>query len=81
MHEWGNAREALPNLGLFLDLGGVDSYPAQCVRAGNHRLWAGPRVWPQLDLRSEAGAGVDGEHPLPFALHPLTRAAPAAPPR
>lgn len=80
MHEWGNARETLPNLGLFMDLGGVDSYPAHCVRAGNNKLWAGPRVWAQLDLRSEAAAGVDGEWPLPFALRLLTRpASPAAP--
>ena len=78
-HEWGNPREKLPNLGLFLDLGGVDSYPTHCVRAANNKFWAGPRVWPQLDLRSEAAAGVDGEWPLPFALRLLTRpAAPAA---
>jgi hypothetical protein len=75
MAAWGNARETLPSLGLFMDLGGTDSYPAHCVRAGNNRLWAGPRVWPQLDLRSEAAAGVDGEWPLPFALHLLTRPA------
>lgn len=74
LHEWGNPREALPNLGLFMDLGGVDSYPAHCVRAGNDKLWAGPRVWPLLELRSEAAAGVDGQWPLPFALRLLTRA-------
>ncbi|TFZ02792.1 hypothetical protein EZ313_16245 [Ramlibacter henchirensis] len=80
LHEWGNPRESLPNLGLFLDLGGVDSYPTHCVRAANNQLWAGPRAWPLLDLRSEAAAGVDGEWPLPFALRLLTRpAAPAAP--
>lgn len=79
LHEWGNARETLPNLGLFMDLGGVDSYPTHCVRAANNKLWAGPRVWPLLDLRSEAAAGVDGEWPLPFALRLLTRpATPAA---
>jgi hypothetical protein len=73
LHEWGNARETLPNLGLFLDLGGLDSYPAHCARAANNSLWAGPRVWPLLDLRSEGAAGVDGEWPLPFALRLLTR--------
>ena len=78
MHAWGNARETLPSLGLFMDLGGTDSYPAQCTRAANDSLWAGPRVWPQLDLRSEAAAGVDGEWPLPFALHLLTRPPPPA---
>jgi len=80
LHEWGNPREAWASLGLFIDLGGVDSYPAHCVRAANNTLWAGPRVWPLLDLRSEAAAGVDGEWPLPFALRLLTRpATPAAP--
>lgn len=80
MHQRGNARETLPNLGLFIDLGGVDSYPTHCVRAANNKLWAGPRVWPLLDLRSEAAAGVDGEWPLPFALRLLTQpASPAAP--
>ena len=77
MPEWGNPGETLASLGLFMDLGGVDSYPAHCTRAANNSLWAGPRVWPLLDLRSEAGAGVDGEWPLPFALHLLTR--PASP--
>lgn len=80
LHEWGTPRESLPNLGLFMDLGGVDDYPAHCVRAANNQLWAGPRVWPLLDLRSEAAAGADGEWPLPFALRLLTRpATPAAP--
>jgi hypothetical protein len=78
LHGWGTPRESLPNLGLFMDLGGDDSYPAHCVRAANGKLWAGPRVWPQLDLRSEAAAGVDGEWPLPFALRLLTRPTPPA---
>lgn len=73
MHAWGNARETLPNLGLFMDLGGVDSYPAQCARATNNSAWASPRIWPKLDLRSEGSAGIDGEWPFPFALHLLTR--------
>ncbi|HVE55145.1 MAG TPA: hypothetical protein VNB23_17325 [Ramlibacter sp.] len=77
---WGNAREALPNLGLFIDLGGADSYPPHCERAANDKLWAGPRVWPLLDLRSEAAAGADGEWPLPFPLRLLTQPTlPAAP--
>lgn len=77
-HEWGNARESLPSLALFMDLGGEDSYPAQCARAANNRFWAAPRVWPQLDLPSEAAGGVDGEWPLPFPLRLLTRREPAA---
>lgn len=77
MHAWGNARENLPSLGLFLDLGGDDSYPAHCTRVANDRLWAGPRTWPLLDLRSEAAAGADGEWPLPFPIRLLTRPSPA----
>lgn len=81
LHEWGNARESVPSLGLFMDLGGVDSYPTHCGRAANNSLWAGPRVWPLLDLRSEGAAGVDGQWPLPFPLRLLTRpATPAAAP-
>lgn len=80
MHAWGTSREALPNIGLFMDLGGADSYPPQCARAANNQLWAGPRTWPQLDLRSEAGAGVDGEWPLPLALRLLTRTSATRPP-
>ena len=71
--EWGDVRESLPNLGLFMDLGGSDSYPAHCARAANNRRWSGPRVWPLLNLPSEAAAGIDGEWPLPFPLRLLTR--------
>jgi hypothetical protein len=78
MQAWGNARETVPSLGLFMDLGGVDTYPTHCTRVANDSLWSGPRVWPQLDLRSESAAGVDGEWPMPFALHLLTRAVPPA---
>ena len=56
-----------------MDLGGSDSYPAHCARAANNRRWSGPRVWPLLNLPSEAAAGVDGEWPLPFPLRLLTR--------
>lgn len=80
-HQWGNVRETLPNLGLFMDLGGADRYPAHCARAANDSFWTGPRVWPLLDLRSEAAAGGDGEWPLPFDLRLLTRPPTPAPPR
>lgn len=73
LNEWGTPRETLPNLGLFIDLGGVDSYPTQCARAANNTLWAGPRAWPLLGLPSESAAGVDGQWPMPFALRLLTR--------
>lgn len=77
LHEWGNPRETVPSLGLFMDLGGADSYPPHCERVANDRLWAGPRAWPQLHLRSEAAAGADGEWALPFPLRLMTR--PVAP--
>ncbi|TWO66056.1 hypothetical protein FN976_27135 [Caenimonas sedimenti] len=79
-HAWGNSRETLPNLGLFMDLGGADSYPAHCALAANDKLWAGARVWPRLHLRSEAAAGIDGEWALPFPLRLLTRPAAATAP-
>ncbi len=79
LHAPGTARENQPGLGLFLDLGGTDSYPAHCTRVANDRMWAGPRAWPELQLPSERAAGVDGEWPMPFALRLLTqRPAPAA---
>ena len=77
--EWGTLRENLLNLGLFMDLGGADSYPAHCARARNNASWSAPRAWPLLPLRSEAAAGLDGEWPMPFAIRPLT--APAVPGR
>ena len=80
-HEWGSPRENQPNLALFMDLGGSDSYPAHCTRVANDSFWVGPRAWPQLSLPSEAAAGVDGDWPLPFALRLLTgRVVPAASP-
>jgi hypothetical protein len=63
-------RDDLANLGLFMDLGGNDTYPAHCPRARNNATWASPRRWPTLNPRGEAGAGVDGEWPMPFAIRP-----------
>jgi len=70
---WGTRRESLLNLGLFMDLGGTDSYPPGCPRASNNSIWPTPRRWPELKLRSEAGAGFDGVAPLPLAVRALTR--------
>ena len=70
---WGTLREDLPNTALFMDLGGRDSYPQHCDRAANNTGWAAPRTWPLLGLKSEAGAGVDGEYALPFFTGPRTR--------
>jgi hypothetical protein len=80
MTRWGTLRENLLNLGLFMDLGGLDSYPAHCARARNDTRWTAPRSWSQLKLRSESGAGLDGEWPMPFALRPLTTAVPPSQP-
>ena len=87
MSEWGTVRENLPNTGLFMDLGGDDRYPAHCAQAGNMAQWTALRplhlstLLPPLPLRSEGGAGIDGEFALPLAIHPLTRAPTSAPPR
>lgn len=63
-------RDDLPNLGLFMDLGGDDTYPAHCTQARNNATWTSPRRSPTLNLRGEAGAGIDGEWPMPSAMRP-----------
>ena len=73
LSEWGSLREDLPNLGLFMDLGGTDRYSPHCTLARNNAAWPAPRRWPELKLRSEAGAGIDGEFALPFPVRALTR--------
>lgn len=73
---WGTRREDLLNLGLFMDLGGTDSYPAHCQSVCDNTSWRAPRAWPQLMLPSEAGAGIDGEFALPFALRAMTQSLP-----
>ncbi len=50
LSQWGNVRESFLNLGLFMDLGGTDSYPAQCERARNYANWSSPRAWPVRGL-------------------------------
>jgi hypothetical protein len=72
LSQWGNLREDIANLGLFLDLGGSDSYPAHCIEPRNNTQWETKRIWPQLKLRSEVGLGIDGEFPLPFYIRPRT---------
>lgn len=81
LSEWGNLRESLLNLGLFIDLGGSDTYPVHCKGVRNNATWTAARTWPQLKLPSEAGAGVDGEFTLPFVLRPLTSAPRSATPQ
>lgn len=63
---WGTSREDAPNLGIFLDLGGNNTYNSRREGPANKSTWTWPRQFPDLDLRSEAGAGVDGEYPSPF---------------
>lgn len=64
--QWGTIGEDAPNLGIFLDLSGNDTYASSCPRPANNSAWAWPRRFPDLKLRSEAGAGIDGEYASPF---------------
>jgi hypothetical protein len=66
--QWGSARDMLPNVGLFMDLGGSDKYAPECPGARNDAGWVARKEWPDRVLRSEAGAGIDGEFPSPFAV-------------
>lgn len=77
--EWGTLRESLSNTGIFLDLGGQDSYPEPCKRAKNNSTWRSPRLWLQLKLPSETGGGWDGVTASPFAIRPLTTEPPPTP--
>jgi hypothetical protein len=78
--EPGTIRDELLNLGLFMDLGGTDRYPLHCAHARNDSAWQSPRAKPGVNLRSERGAGLDGEWPLPFSIRPpTTKAAGGAP--
>jgi hypothetical protein len=77
--EAGTLRENLLNLGLFMDLAGDDSYPAHCAEVRNNSKWRSARAQPGLNLRGEAGAGLDGEWPMPFAIRPTPERHPARP--
>lgn len=59
VNKWGTLREDSPALGLFLDCGGTDRYPAGFA-ARNDATWLYPRRQSTLALRSERGAGIDG---------------------
>lgn len=74
LNHWGTSREALPNIGLFMDLGGRDAYPAHCAHAGEDRTWHWPRTQPQHTLPAEHGHGLDGTQASP--LHTGPRSAP-----
>ena len=64
---WRAVAELGRNVALFVDAGGRDDYPSHCRRVGDGAAWAWPRRHPQLGLRSESGAGVDGEMDPPLA--------------
>ncbi len=72
LSEWGTIGEDAPNLGLFLDLSGGDTYTTSCAGPANNSVWAWPRRFPDLKLRSEAGAGIDGEYASPFPTQART---------
>lgn len=69
---WGTAREAAPGLGLFFDLGGTDTYTLKRQGPADNALWQYPRKYPDLELPSEAGAGLDGSYESPFNTGPRT---------
>jgi hypothetical protein len=72
LSQWGTVGEDAPNLGIFLDLSGNDSYPSSCPRPANNSAWTWPRRFPALNLRSEAGAGIDGAYASPFPTRART---------
>lgn len=78
LSEWGTYDEDVPNIGIFLDLGGKDQYPSLCLGSANDARWTWRRQYPNLKLRSETGAGIDGELPMPVATKPQTMASPGA---
>ena len=73
LSEWGTYAEDVPNIGIFLDLGGVDRYPPFCNARANDTRWNWKRQHPTFSLRSETGAGIDGEFTMPVFTEPRTR--------
>ena len=65
-------QEDFVNLGVFMDMGGVDRYPAHCARAQNNRAWSTPQTESGWPGRFEAGAGIGGEFDLPFSVRAPT---------
>jgi hypothetical protein len=70
--QWGTRREDAPSIGLFFDLGGNDRHETRLTGPANNALWSWQRRHPAFALRSEAGAGIDGEYPNTFPTAPLT---------
>lgn len=55
----GGLRDRMKNLGLFLDTGGRDTYPAAKDFAGNDRLWTQQGTDQEIPLATEIGVGLD----------------------
>lgn len=72
IENWGTTRESYPGIGLFFDLGGVDEYHVQRDGPADDSVWRWPGRYPQFDLESERGGGLDGEHENPFRTSPRT---------
>ncbi len=66
----GSSAELTSGLGLFLDLGGKDDYPAACGRVADDSRWRWPPRDPARRLPSESGAGFDGEAAFPLPTRP-----------
>ncbi len=84
--QWGTMREVQPNVGFFFDLGGADRYEIPPRDKGNYSaniparepgddgIWTYTHEYPDLDLPSERGIGIDGEYETPFNIRPRTQA-------
>ncbi len=57
----GGLRDRMKSLGLFLDTGGRDTYPASKPFAGDDRIWVQGGTNTQSPLATEAGVGIDTE--------------------
>jgi hypothetical protein len=55
----GGPRDLMETLGIFLDTGGIDSYPASKEYAGNDRLWTQTGRNTEQPLDTERGVGFD----------------------
>lgn len=70
---WGTSREASLGIGLFFDLGGVDSYDSKRKEPGNDQTFLSPRKYPELELKADLGVGMDREAESPFHTGPRTQ--------
>jgi len=68
----GGLRDHMRVIGVFIDTGGADTYPAGYDFAGNNRMWTqeGANTEDPLPL-AELGVGVDGEVAIIQPLNPV----------